>query len=124
MADRNFSRVQAMQKEVKMVHCKVTFGASGAPTLTRDGDAVASVVRDAQGQFTITLQDKYVAFLGMTATLESTSAEDLTIQVNQEDVAAAKTIEVITHAAATDTDPADGTAIHFAFELKNSTVGE
>ena len=61
MASRNFSRMQALTKEVKVLFAEVTIGEAGAATLG-DSIGVASVAL-AGGVYTITLEDNYVDML-------------------------------------------------------------
>lgn len=55
--------------------------------------------------------------------LEAT-AEDLTFQVESEDVSSAKTIQFQCKAAATETDPSNGSVLLVRAELKNSSVSK
>lgn len=61
MASRDFSRVQALEKEVKIVYGTVTIGASGAVSASKGFD---SVVKEATaGQYTLEPQDRYYKIL-------------------------------------------------------------
>ena len=86
MANRNFNRVQALDKEVKHIFGYFTVGTSGAPVFDADSDAayanrqlsvgVKGVERDSAGKYTITLgtwggaTDKYSKLLMFSAILE------------------------------------------------------
>jgi hypothetical protein len=123
MANRNFHRVQSLAREVKSVYANVSIGASGAPTLNANSSVgVASVSRDSAGVYIITLDDKYNALLHVHVVQLEATAEDLTFQVESEDVASAKTIQVQCKAAAVETDPSDGSVLLIKIDLKNTSV--
>jgi hypothetical protein len=123
MASRNFGRYQALEKEVKSLFADVAIGATGAPTLTK-GLGVASIARTATGDYTITLDDKYVRLMHVSIMQVEADDEDLTFQVSSEDVDGAKTIGIICKAAATPADPSNGSRLLIRIDLKNSTSGE
>lgn len=123
MANRSFHRVQSLAREVKTVYGRVSIGATGAPTLdTTNSIGVASVSRDSAGVYIVTLQDKYNALLHAQIMMLEATAEDITFQVETEDVASAKTIQIQCKAAAVETDPSDGSVLLLKFDLKNSSV--
>lgn len=77
MANRNFNRVQALDKEVKHIYGYFDVGASGAPTLSKSlSVGVKSVARTSAGKYTITLgsvggaTDKYSKLLMFSSILE------------------------------------------------------
>lgn len=121
MANRNFNRYQALEKEIKSLYLDVAIGASGAPTLTK-GLGVTSIVRNSAGDYTITLDDKYMRLMSCSIQQLSSSSVDLTFQLKAESVASAKTIEILSHAAAVATDPANGTRLLIKIDLKNSSI--
>jgi len=121
MANRNFNRKQALEKEVKEIYAKLTFGSSGAVTLT-SGLGVASAVKSATGDYLITLEDSYVKLMAVQGVFLSSTAEDIRVQVKAESVTSAKTISIYTLTGASATNPASGTVLLLKFELKNSTV--
>ena len=123
MANRNFNRYQALEKEVKTLYADVAIGASGAPTVTK-ALGITSVERDATGRYTVTLDDKYTRLMAASAQTLASTTEDLAWHLTAEDVAGAKTVEFVAHTAGTDTDPSNGARILFKMELKNSSVGE
>jgi hypothetical protein len=122
MANRNFNRKQALEKEIKELYADVSIGASGAPTLVR-GLGVASIARNSQGLYTITLQDKYNRLMHAHVAILSASAQDLDAQLQSEDVDNAKTIVVRTQdSAAAVQDPSSGSRLLIRIEVKNSSV--
>ena len=117
MASRNFSRVQGLNKGVKIIagrfddaDAKVAgLGFSGANTGT--------------GTYTITLEDKYNYLLACTAQVHSTSGtDDYVVTVVGEDVAGAKTIDIEVAVAGTLTNLGSGDEIHFSAFLQNSST--
>jgi hypothetical protein len=99
----------------------VSIGASGAPTLTR-GLGVASIARNSQGVYTVTLQDKYMRLMHVEIAQVVSAAEDLKFQLVAEDVDNAKTIQFRCIAVATETDPSSGSRLLIRIEVKNSSV--
>lgn len=121
MANRNFNRKQALEKEVKEIYLDVAIGATGAPTLTR-GLGVASIARNSAGLYTVTLQDAYMKLMSVNISQVVSAAEDITFQVAAESVASAKTVQFRCQAAAVATDPSSGSRLLIQFNLKNSSV--
>ena len=123
MANRQFSKVQALNKEVKIICGRLEdddtknagLGWSGANTGT--------------GIYTITLEDKYNALLACTATVQSTSGTDnYQLTIASHDVTAA-TPTIVIHVSVDDglgagvlTDLGDTDQIHFSAFLQNSAV--
>lgn len=123
MASRNWNRAQNLEKEVKSLYADVAIGATGAPTLTK-GLGVASIARDAAGEYTLTLEDKYVRLMHVSIVHLDADAQDLLFQLNSEDVDGDKTITFECLTADAETDPADGTRLLIKIDVKNSTSGE
>lgn len=121
MASRNFNRKQALEKEIKEIYAKLTFGSTGAVTLTT-GHGVASAVKSNTGDYRITLQDAYVSLKFVEGTFIKSSAEDIRVQIKAEDVAVSKTIDILTLAGASAANPSSGAVLLLKFELKNTTV--
>lgn len=123
MANRRFHRMQSLSREVKVLHAKVSIGATGAPTLDSDlSVGVASISRDSAGVYILTLDDKYNNLLHFNVMMLEATAEDLTFQVESEAVATAKTIQFQCKAAAVETDPSNGSVLLIRIELKNTSV--
>lgn len=122
MANRNFNRRQALEKEVKDLYAKVTIGVSGAPTLTV-GYGIASITRTSAGLYRITLQDRYSSLKWFKAIHIKSSAEDLTFQLKAEAVnSAAPTIDFFSLASGVATDPSNGDVLLIKIEVKNTDV--
>lgn len=123
MANRNFNRFQALEKEVKSLYLDVAIGASGAPTLTK-GLGITSITRDSAGVYIITLNDTFKRLMSFDVKQLVSAAEDLTFQLETESVASAKTIQFRAVAAGVETDPSNGSRLLIKIDVKNSSVGE
>lgn len=123
MANRNFNRKQALDKEVKELYLDVAIGASGAPTLSR-GLGAASISRSSTGLYVITLQDAYNRLMFADVQTLTASAEDIQAQLVSESVASAKTISfrTVKSSDATVVDPSNGARLLIKLELKNSSI--
>ncbi len=121
MANRNFQRKQALEKEIKELYLKCTFGASGAVT-ANSKVGIASIAKSATGDYLITLQDKYVSLKNVSGVFLNSSAQDIRIQLKAEDVDVAKTLSIYTLTGVTPTDPASGSSLLLKIELKNTSA--
>ena len=121
MANRNFNSRQSLEKAVKDLYAKVTIGASGAPTLVSPV-GIASIARNSAGNYTLTLQDKYMSLKFFRVTFLDDAAQDLNVQILAEDVAVAKTVQFVCQAAAVATDPQSGQTLLIKLELKNTSA--
>ncbi len=121
IANRNFNRRQALEKEIKDLYAKVTVAGTGAPTLVTP-TGIASIVRNGTGDYTLTLQDKYMQLKFAQVTFLDASGQDLRAQIKAEDVAGAKTIRFLTLTGASATDPASGQTMLIKVEVKNTSV--
>lgn len=121
MANRNFSRVQALNHELKIIGGNFSIAASGGAATKVQGLGW-SVAKTTTGVYTITLEDSYVALHSITCTVQAATAVDLVAQVVSHDVVTAQTIVVELLAAATPTEPSAVTIVHFQALLRNSTV--
>lgn len=116
MASRSFTRMQALNKEVKVIAGQFTHSAK----VQGLGYTVSS---DGSGQYTITLDDKYSALLACTATIQAASAQDMKVTVISHDVTAASpTIVVEVDTAGVASDLAGSEAVHFCLVLQNSSI--
>ena len=125
MANRNFNRKQALDKEIKEIYAKISIGATGAPTLVTANTAslgVASISRTSAGLYVLTLQDAYVALRHLAVQIQTPTAEDLVANLVSETVATTKTVTFRCTAAGVATDPASGDTILVLLQLKNSSV--
>ena len=121
MANRTFNRKQSLEREIKELYAKITFGASGAPTLTT-GHGIASITKTDTGDYRLTLSDKYNSLKMAEGVLIKSTAEDITFAVKAEAVSTNKTIDFWTLAGATPTSPSSGAVLLIKIEVKNSSV--
>jgi len=117
MANRNFNRAQALNKEVKIItgRCDET------------GAKVAglgfSVAKTGTGEYTVTLEDSYPHLLSAHATVLDPANGDFNAVLESADPSeSSKTIVITTQVAAVLTDLPSNAELHFAFFLQNSTV--
>jgi hypothetical protein len=123
MANRNYNRKQALEKEVKEIYAKVTIGASGAPTLVAaNSQGVASISRTSAGLYVLTLQDKYMKLMHASFDVTTPTISDIKANLKSESVASAKTVTFHCSTGAIATDPADGDSFLISLQLKNSSV--
>ena len=110
MANRRFQRVQSLEKEIKSLHLKISTDGS-ADVSSVEGLGVESVSH-AANVYTITLEDKYSQFRGLSVI----SGVSASFQLNSESVSSTKVIELEASAAQLSTD------IHVVLHLKNTDV--
>lgn len=124
MASRMWNRRQALEKEVKDLYIKITFGASGAPTLASGASyGAASIVRNSAGDYTLTLSDRYNALKFADGKFLDDGAQDIRVQIKADRVATAtKDLDFFTLTGASATDPASGQALLLKLELKNTSA--
>ncbi len=110
MANRQFHRMQALQKEVKKLQVKVSTDGS-ADVVSSVGTGIASVAHAANA-YTVTLEDKYNDIIGVSV-IGGVSAS---WHVDSADVKVAKTVVVESSAAQASTE------IYIELTLKNTSV--
>lgn len=121
MANRNWNRKQALEKEVKELYAKVAIGGTGAPTLTT-GYGITSISRTSQGLYHLVLDDQYASLKHVEVITLDSTARDHTFQIKAEDVASAKTLDLFVLTAGSVADPASGSSLLIKIEVKNTTV--
>jgi hypothetical protein len=131
MANRNYyPEHYSLEPQPVTIWAKVTFGASGAPTLTR-GKGIKSVSRSSAGVFVFTFgagstTDKYNNLLGAKQpTFVKASAPSAPLMEITTDAVAASgaiTVTLRADAAGAATDPANGEIGFFEFVLNNSSA--
>lgn len=123
MANRNFNRKQALEREVKDLYLEVSFGATGAPTIV-SGVGITSITRNDAGDYTIVLDDRYHGGLKyFDGVLLDAAAEDIYFQLQESRVASAtKDLDIFCLTGSSATDPSNGSKAYFKFEVKTSTV--
>lgn len=122
MANRNWNRFQALEKECKSLYLEVAIGSSGAPTIS-SGVGIASISRTSAGLYRIVLQDKYVSLKDFACIHLVSAAEDLNFQVKAEAVSGASPyIDFFCLTAGSATDPSDGAVLKIKIDVKNSSA--
>ncbi len=117
MASRNFSRVQGLNKEIKLIAGRFDDGD------TKTAGLGFSAANSTTGIYVITLEDKYNALLSLTANVQSTAGtDDFVVSIAAHDVSSAKTITLHVAVAGTLTDLGSGDELHFMAALQNSST--
>lgn len=120
MANRYFYNVQAMNKEIKIIAGHFDAVAASATKVQGLGYTVA---KTGTGEYTITLDDPYNALISGQVTVEDSTPVDLVAQIDNHDVTGTvKTVVINLLAAASPTNGAATTKIHFALFLQNSSL--
>ena len=121
MANRQFSKVQSLNKEVKIIAGQFSIAATGGAA-TKVSGLGYTVAKTGTGLYTITLEDKYPSLLSVCATAQAAVAVDIVAQIKSHDVVSTKTIVVSLNAVATPVEPAAVTVINFVVVLQNSSI--
>lgn len=116
-----------MAKEVNVTELflRADIGATGAPTIdVAASKGIASITRNDTGDYTIQLAEAYNSLFMVDVMLLEADDTDLTHQVISQDVSnsTTPTVKIGFHAAATPTDPPDGSDIYVRITVKNSSV--
>lgn len=141
MANRTLNHSYGIEKQLVQVFAKVTFGASGAPTLSLPASkGIKSVVRNSAGNFTFTFGnsaaiqnslDTYKKFLSANTLSLSSSAPAAPVMYVTSDQSAvfgtaAITVQFAapsgTNGALVATDPASGEVSLLEFTFGNSSA--
>jgi hypothetical protein len=136
MANRYNNQFQLTQeKRVTSVFAKVTFGATGAPTLSASNSkGILSVTRNSAGTYTFVFgsgsgvsiqKDSFVKVLGANMVLNSgasaPAAPAMYIKADNSASTSSASIQIVMNAAGTATDPASGEIGYFEFIFGDST---
>lgn len=134
MANRYFTQfIKSLQKDPVLLFARVTFGASGAPTLDASkSKGIKSITRTGAGAYTVTLggggpnganADVYPALLQLKhCFLNATAPASPGMYIVSETVKTNGQINIVFNAAGTATDPASGEEVKLSFFLTNSTA--
>lgn len=137
MANRYNNQFQLTQeKRVTAIFAKVSFGATGAPTLSApNSKGVLSVTRNSAGTYTfvfgsgsgVSLQkDSYVKLLSAGVVLNSgasaPAAPAMYIKADNTSSNSQASIQIVMNAAGTATDPASGEIGYFQFIFGDSVA--
>jgi len=112
------------ETNVTELFLRADIGATGAVTIdTAASKGIASITRNDTGDYTIQLSESYNSLLMVDVMVLEADDTDLTHQVISQAVSnATPTVKIGFHAAATPTDPPDGSDIYVRITVKNSSV--
>lgn len=126
-----------LSKGITGIYLRVTFGASGAPTIDRSGfqsQGIVSVTRNSAGLYTIVfgtqagMLDVYYKLLMVKHVFDESGnsgtaplSPGMFVVANSISTSAAS-IQIEFNSGGTATDPASGEAVFLEFVLKNSTA--
>ena len=136
MANRSFQRLQALDKEIKIIHGQFAVGGSGAPTLSASKSVgVKSIARNSAGDYTLVLgvpggsADTYSHFFGgyfdiQKSTAIGSTAGGVSFQLKgAPTVSTNSTINFIAlNSSGAAAEIGNGETVHFMFVLKNSSL--
>ena len=136
MANRSFQRLQALDKDIKIIHGQFAVGASGAPTLSASKSVgVKSVTRNSAGDYSVVLgvpggsSDLYSHFFGGYFDIQKSTALGGTTGGMAFQLKGAPTVSTngTVNFIALDKDGAaaeigSGETVHFMIVLKNSSL--
>ena len=134
MANRSLNRLQAIDKEIKIIQGQFTVGSSGAPTLVpAKSVGVKSIAKSGTGDYAITLgtpsgaSDIYPHFYNAWFSYQKSTAHGGTVgaefQIKSSTVDSDGVLNFFTldkNGAAAH--PASGATIHFTLVVKNSSL--
>jgi hypothetical protein len=134
MANRNFNRVQALDKELKIIQGQFTVGSSGAPTLVENkSPGMKSITRNSAGDYSLVLgvvggdSDIYPHFYNAMISYQKSTAHGGTVgfhaQIKSSTVNSNGTLNFFTlDKDGAVADPPSGSTIHVTMILKNSNI--
>ena len=136
MANRMFNRLQALDKEIKVIHGQFAVGTTGAPTLTVSKSVgVKSVTRNSAGDYSVVLgvpggdTDKYSHFFGGYFDIQKSTAIGSTAGGCAFQLKGAPTVStdgtvnfIALNASGAAAEIGSGETVHFMFVLKNSSL--
>ena len=136
MANRYLRQfTSSFEPQVVNVFGRVTFGASGAPTLvTASSKGIKSISRVSAGKYTIVLgnpvnpviTDTYPSLLMVSRLFDETSGGVAPASPNMwlfsQTVSTNGTLTIVFDTGGTPTDPASGEAVYLNIVVKNSTA--
>lgn len=124
---------QTFETKVVKIFGKVTFGASGAPTLDAvNSKGIVSITRNSAGIYTLvfgtkaSMLDVYYKILGLKHMFNSGSAAPaapgLYIKANSVSTVGTCSLQIVFNAAGTATDPATGEIVYLEITLGDSNA--
>lgn len=123
MADRSFNRRQSLEKEVKDLYVRISFGSTGAPTLVAGSSyGASSITRNSAGDYSLIMQDSYSSLKFVEGIFLSSTAQDIRLQLKSEAINASNSINFFTLTGASATDPSSGQVLLLKVEAKNTSA--
>ena len=119
MASRNYDYTQSLERQVKFYVGKVSIAANAA--VSGKVGIGFSAAKTGDGEYTITLEDKFPTILSVMATVEAATAVDLVAQVKSFN-AATGVIVINLNAVGVPTNPSAVCAINFIAVCKITSV--
>ena len=134
MANRSFNRLQALDKEIKIIHGQFDVGSSGAPTLSvAKSVGVKSIARNSAGDYTLVLgvsggdTDKYNHFFGAYFDIQKSTAIGSTAGGASFQLKGAPTVStngtvnfIALNSSGAAAEIGSGETVHFMIVVKNS----
>jgi len=125
MANRNFNRLQALDKEMKHLHLVYSVGAVGAPTAVKKL-GVTSVARVSAGLYRITLDDTYNYLMHLGACVQLAAGAPAALGghvIRAESVGTTKLIDLeFVDGAGAAVELDSGSVVRVVMMLKNSSL--
>ena len=136
MANRSFQRLQALDKEIKIIHGQFAVGTTGAPTLSASKSVgVQSVTRNSAGDYSIVLgtpsgdSDLYSHFFGAYFDIQKSTAIGSTAGGASFQLKAAPTVStngtvnfIALNSSGAAAEIGNGETVHFMIVVKNSSL--
>jgi len=122
MANRTFNPPRALEKELVTLVGKVAIG-SDAAVGAKVGRGF-SIAKTATGEYTVTLQDKYMQLLGASFSVEGSGTIVTVPELKSEAVASSGSliIKTVTRSTGATADTAVAFTLRIALHLRNSSV--
>jgi hypothetical protein len=106
-----------------VLRMQVSFGSSGAPTISSGGMGISSITRNSAGDYTILLSKKFANLMMLNSMMISSSAPAAPeLRVKADAVASAGSLEIVFSAAGVATDPASGEKVLLEIVLNDSSL--
>jgi hypothetical protein len=115
-------KVQVIEQGVTTLYCKLVVGATGAVT-SYAGYGIDNLVRNATGNYTITLDRKFKKLLGIHQTIIQATPQGLEMTVEGDNVASAGTIVLEFNTdGGTATELSSSTIVLFAITVADTSL--
>ena len=121
MANRYFNQF-CLTPTKRHVKLEGTVSLNASAAVVSSTIPFATVAKTGTGEYTITLNDKYVELRACTMSMLTT--EDLVARIASHDVSSAKTIVIETATAASAADATAVAEIHVSLAFRDSSVSE